>query len=285
MEEVHHKELIASVEAQLQGVRELCGAEEVAAEIKVHEIRKSFKRLNALLKFFPESLCVEVDRFRKPMRQFARRLTLGRESTVNLQLFERLMAEKGGLDDAKNDALHEALLETKTTCLTALIETENVLKDIRQLIRYGTENLLPLLRSKSYSVSVFETIQSTFLRSKILYRAIVGNYDAELYHELRKLMKTLWYQSELEAPGQTEVPGTILEQLHAITDRQGDDHDGYIFINEISQQKYKLEWSDLEHLKKQVFQIQTANLEVLKRELADFFQQSEQQYLDLLRGL
>lgn len=285
MEEVRRNELVAAIGAQLERVRELCEANDVATETKVHEIRKSFKRVNALLKFFPENLCAEIDSFRKPMREMARRLTFGRESTVNLQLFNQLVAEIGGLDNIKNDALREALLQTQISCLHELIETENIFDNIRKLIGRGTEKLLPFLQSTRYAVAVFETIKTTFLRSENLYRAIAGCYDAELFHSLRKLMKILWYQSELEAPGQTELPGTILEQLHAITDRQGDDHDWYIFMNEISQQKYTLEAPDLEALKKQVRQIQRANMEVLQQSLSLFFQQTEHDYLEHLRRL
>lgn len=285
MEEVRRNELVGAIGAQMERVRELCEANDVATETKVHEMRKSFKRLNALLKFFPESLCAEIDSFRKPMREMARRLTFGRESTVNLQLFNQLVVETGGLNNVKNKALHEALLQTQISCLHELIEIENVLNDVRQLIGRGTEKLLPVLQSTRHSVAVFETIKTTFLRSENLYRAIAGCYDAELYHSLRKRMKTLWYQSELEAPGQTELPGTILEQLHAITDRQGDDHDWYIFMNEISQQKYTLEAPDLEALKKQVRQIQRANMEVLQQSLSLFFQQTEHDYLEHLRRL
>ncbi len=285
MEEVRRNELVAAIGAQLERVHELCEAINLTAETKVHEMRKSFKRLNALIKFFPENLRAEIDSFRKPMREIARRLTFGRESTVNLLLFEKLLAETGGLNNAKNKALHEALLQTKTSCLRELIETENIFNDIRQLIGRGTEKLLPLLRTKSYSVAVFDTITTTFLRSENLYRAIAGRYDAELYHSLRKRMKTLWYQSELEAPGQTELPGTVLEQLHIITDRQGDDHDWYIFIQEICQQKYALEAPDLEQMKMQVHQIQMVNMEELQQSLSRFFQQTEHDYLERLRCL
>ena len=285
MEEVHKKEMVAAIRCQIERVRELCLSEDVTAEIKVHEMRKAFKRLNALLKMFPEELQIVVDSFRKPMRGIARRLTLGRESTVNLQLFERIVFEKGGLDDTQNSLLRGKLTQTKEESLQELVDEEKILVDVLQLMNLGKDNLLPLLVSTTYFVHVFDKIQATFLRSKDLHRVIAARYDAELYHELRKQMKTLWYQSEVEAPGQTEVPGTILEKLHNITDQQGDDHDWYVFLNEVSQQKYGLEAKAMMQIKEQVARIQEANLELLNQNLSDFFTLSELQYLELLRQL
>ena len=285
MEEVHKKEMVAAIRCQIERVRELCLSEEVTVEIKVHEMRKAFKRLNALLKMFPEELQIVVDSFRKPMRGIARRLTLGRESTVNLQLFERIDFEKGGLDDTQNSLLRGKLNQTKEESLLELVDEEKILVDVLQLMNLGNDNLLPLLVSTEYFVHVFDKIQAAFLRSKDLFRVIAARYDAELYHELRKQMKTLWYQSEVEAPGQTEVPGTILEKLHNIADQQGDDHDWYVFLNEISRQKYGLTTDAMMQLKEQVAQIQEANLELLNQNLSDFFTLSELQYLELLRQL
>ncbi|MFV0592981.1 MAG: CHAD domain-containing protein [Draconibacterium sp.] len=285
MEEVHRKELLAAVEQQVGQVAELCVAADVTHEIKVHEIRKSFKRLNALLKLFPEELQPEVDNFRKPMRIIARRLTLGRESTVNLQLFDKLIMETGGLDESRNTGLHTKLIRVNEESLDELVVKEKVLDDILQLMKLGHEVLLPTLITAKYRVLVFSQISTTFIKGKDWYRFIAGEYDAELYHNLRKLMKTLWYQSEIEAPGQTEVPGTVLEKLHNITDQLGDDHDWYIFIKEISREIYNLSIDEIKTIKLQVRNIQDENLEVLNYNLAGFFKLSDVQYIDLLRQL
>ena len=185
MEEVHKKELITAIRYQIERVGELCLADEVSAEIKVHEMRKAFKRLNALLKLFPEELQIEVDGFRKPMRGIARRLTLGRESTVNSQLFVRLLLETGGLDESRNNELGEKLIQTKDESLHELVEQENILVEVLQLMNSGKSDLLPVLVSRTYFVHVFNKIEATFLRSKDLHRVIAARYDAELYHELQ----------------------------------------------------------------------------------------------------
>lgn len=285
MEEVHRKELIAAVQLQISKVTEFCMAGDVPSEIKVHEIRKAFKRLNALLKLFPAELQLEVDKFRKPMRIIARRLTLGRESTVNLQLFDRLLIETGGLNEVANARLRDRLVQTNEESLDELVEKEKVLDDILQLMTYGRDMLMPVLVAENYQVRIFDEISETFTKGKDWYRFIAESYDAELYHNLRKLMKTLWYQSEIEAPGQTEVPGTVLEKLHGITDQLGDDHDWYIFIKEVSREIYDLNVDDIRQCKKLVRQIQDKNLAELNPNLSDFFSTSEQRYIELLREL
>ena len=285
MEEVHKQELLTAIRFHLNQVIELCLEENVLPEIKVHEIRKSFKRLNALLKLFPAELQAEVILFRKPMRSIARQLTSGRESTVNLQLFERLLLETQGLDEPKNEMLKEKLTQAKEESLLELIEKEKILDDILQLMNSGLKNLLPVLTETNYAVHIFDDILDTFFKSRHLYKPLTFNYNAELYHELRKRMKTLWYQSELEAPGQTEVPGTILEQLHTITDQLGDDHDWYIFLSDLKQEKYGLSDEGFNRLKSEVQQIQDATLKMLNQNLSEFFRLSEEQYLELLRRL
>ena len=285
MEEVHNQELLTAIRFHLNRVIELCLEENVLPEIKVHEIRKSFKRLNALLKLFPAELQAEVILFRKAMRNIARQLTFGRESTVNLQLLERLLLETQGLDEPENEMLKEKLTRAKEESLLELTEKEKILDDILQLMNSGLKNLLPVLTETNYAVHIFDDILDTFFKSSHLYKPLAITYNAELYHKLRKRMKTLWYQSELEAPGQTEVPGTILEQLHTITDQLGDDHDWYIFLSDLKQEKYGLSDKGFSRLKSEVQQIQDANLKMLNQNLSEFFRLSEEQYLELLRRL
>ena len=82
--------LIQAIQKQVEKVNYYCSAEYILPDLAVHEIRKSFKRIRALLEFYPESLSEILDDYSKQIKSLAKLLSLARESSVNVQLIEKL---------------------------------------------------------------------------------------------------------------------------------------------------------------------------------------------------
>ena len=84
------KRLVEAIKKQLERIGYFSSAANVSPNLAVHEMRKSFKRLRALLLFydeypeeFPQEFCIQI-------KNYGRLLSAMRESYVNIQIFERL---------------------------------------------------------------------------------------------------------------------------------------------------------------------------------------------------
>jgi len=268
--ELKHR-LIAVLEEQTFRVEDICDSAELLPEIKVHEIRKSFKRMNALFRLFPDSLNEEVLVFRQPMKTLARQLTVARETTVNLQFFEQMCAGNPELDFPESQDLKNQLLAENQFSLETLAK-EGTFDITASLMKTGRSDFLEKIPEIDFVLDIPAELESSFKKAKELFMANAAEYHPEEYHELRKKLKILWYQYEFIHPGQADIPGTQSEKLHSITDRLGDDHDWYIFLEEIEHEKYRVTDSYKLILENTIGHFQKANLEALNASLSDFFQ-------------
>lgn len=268
--ELKHR-LIVVLEEHTFRVEDICDSTDLLPEIKVHEIRKSFKRMNALFRLFPDSLKEEVQVFRQPMKALARQLTVARETTVNLQFFEEMCTGNPELNLPETQDLKTQLVAENLFSLETLAR-EGTFDTIKNLMKTGRTDFLEKIPGIEFVLDITTEIDNSLQKAKDLFIAAVATYHPEEYHELRKKMKILWYQYEFIHPGQADIAGTQSEKLHNITDRLGDDHDWYIFLEEIEHEKYRVTSSYKMILENTIEQFQKANLAALNSSLTDFFQ-------------
>ncbi|WP_340113735.1 CHAD domain-containing protein [Maribellus mangrovi] len=285
MDKEQKHRLISVLEGHMFRVEDLCRSEDVSPEIKVHEIRKSFKRINALLRYFPDILKEEVQAFRHPMKDLARLLTMARETTVNLQFFETLCAENVDLALPEAEELKQQLLDENQRSLLEITKGESVFEAIRKQMQSGQHEFLDKLPDSDFSIDIAAELRLSFEKARELFTDSLEEYHPEEYHELRKKMKVLYYQFEFLHPGQVAVPGTLLENLHGITDQLGDDHDWYIFLKEIDEDKYSVSESYRQLLDATIQRYQRSNLELLNQSLTDFFRPGNNAFLKSLEDV
>ena len=271
MDKEQKHRLISVLEGHMFRVEDLCRSDDVPDEIRVHEVRKSFKRINALLRLFPDEIKEQIQAFRSPMKALARRLTLARETTVNLQFFEQMCAENECLIIPEAHNLKQQLLDENRRSLQELSQGESIFTAIDKQMQSGRNEFLDKLPETDFRMDIAGELELSFQKSRELFLQVESEYHPEEYHELRKKMKILYYQFEFLHPGQVEVPGTVSEDLHSITDRLGDDHDWYIFMQEIDEDKYTVSDSLTALLDDTIQRYQHSNLEVLNQSLSDFF--------------
>ena len=270
--------LISVLEEQMFREEDLCDSSDLSSDIKVHEIRKCFKRINALLRLFPDGLQQDIQVFRQPMKEMARRLTMARETTVNLQFFEKMCVENECLSMSEAQNLKRQLIKENFDCLQALSAGESVFDSIKKHMETGRHGFLEKLPDNDFEINIAAELEISFQKSRKLFSSSSAAYHPVEYHELRKKIKILWYQYEFIHPGQAEVPGTLSEKLHLITDRLGDDHDWFIFLREIDEDKYAVSALFKSILEENIQHYQKENLEALNQSLLAFFRENDNEF-------
>lgn len=274
--------LIQAILNQVEKVRLLSKDPDVLPDLLVHELRKSFKRLVAFLKFYPDEMNDIVSEHSKAIKTVARQLTHARESAVNLVLADRLLVPQLKLEEAMQNQLRDIFEAENRLAVQQLFEESGILKQIAELMQTIEKNLLPKLAEKNLPIQFPVQLTSSYLKAFEHFSQVQGSYDPVQYHELRKLLKTLYYQFEVATAGNEEAMLAESERLDKLTELLGEDHDWHIFQAELSKDIFSLSKSQRVVVEQKIQLFQEANFRDLKQGLENFFLDSSNNFLDKL---
>jgi len=215
---------------QSRKVAYFCEAENISANNSIHEIRKSLKRIRAWMELYhdlPGALhfADEVQQFREQ----GKNLTLARESSVNLILFDKFFSNKHFLAEKKVREISDKLTEENHKQIENLISEKNSFS----LLKKTSETFVENLQKKKLEISenkIINVISESFLKAYELYTNTEDIFDSENLHKLRIRLKTLWYQIEAAKQLQVKYFMAKARQLNDITETMGCDHDNYILL-------------------------------------------------------
>ncbi|MGC9353588.1 MAG: CHAD domain-containing protein, partial [Mariniphaga sp.] len=135
------KRLIQTISHQAEKAGYFCTAENISSNQKVHELRRGFKRLRALLRFFneiPDSPAVQLN---EDIRNFGKLLAPLRESAVNVDLFDKEISSNTHLQEKKIRNAREQLVQ-KNRLLVERGFLENNLHNTIRTFFDGFETIL-----------------------------------------------------------------------------------------------------------------------------------------------
>lgn len=263
--------LISTFQKQAERIVYFCSVENVSPNLAVHEFRKSFKRIRALLHFydeFPEGFPVDS---RIQIQKFGRILAPLRESFINIQIFERITANQNYIPDRKLKTAKDILTEKNKALNEYVLFAENRFGQILNFIQaFG-------LQVNEYSPSppsvkqLINQICISYLKSHMVYQTLGDQSDAGEWHILRKRMKRLWYQLDFVKFLHPRFFKLKSDQLNKITEQLGEEHDLFIFLNELKSGYLPFDDSELQILENQVEHQRELNLLKLMPRLKQFF--------------
>lgn len=265
------KRLVEAISKQLERMEYFSSAENVSPNLAVHEMRKTFKRLRALVRFYidyPDEFPPET---RNQIKYFGRSFTEMRESYVNMQIFERIAAENHIIPERKMKAVREKLAEKNS-----LLIEQGFLK---------AEGYLPIQNfGKLLSVQLerFEIGQPSLLQIVVqlevsyhgayeLHRQIWSGSEPQTIHELRKKMKHLMYQYDFVRLIHPRFFKTKTFQLNNITEQLGEDHDLFIFLEDLRNIRHDFTEVEFEIIENKVQHLREVNHVKLFPRMKQFF--------------
>ncbi len=266
--------LISALEKQTEKIIYFCSAENISPNLAVHEIRKSYKRLRALLTLFTDCNANFTNDYRKEIKEAGKLLSPIRESFVNVKYFDSITAGSNLIAEKKIRQVKDILSERNRL----LIEDDFIGKEFNQnIIQFIKKFQLQLIELKTNCPSISqlkEQILSTFILGYENYKGTEQDLYPASLHELRKLLKRLWYQLDFVKFMHPRYFRMKSDQLNKITEQLGIDHDLFVFIEELK--TGKLEFSDEEMLilENQVNHQRELNIIKLMPRLRQFFNET-----------
>jgi len=265
------KKLTLAFQKHIDKVYYFCNAENISPNIAVHEIRKSFKRMRAFLIFYAKSSDSFSRDIKSEIKELGKSLSLARESAVNIQVFSRisegndLITEKR-IKTIKGELIHKntELTKNEFSKKEVCLEIQKTMKTIVSYLEHDHTELIPV-------PDICQVVCKSYYKGFNSFTKIINEHDSEELHNLRKKLKVLWYQLELFRYLQPRYLKIKSDQLHKITEQLGEDHDLYVFLNEIKTGNYKFDAGEIKIIENQVQHLKEINELRLSSRLKQFF--------------
>lgn len=279
------KQLTETIAKQLERIEYFCTAENISPNLAVHEMRKTFKRMRALLRFynaFPEEFSPD---FILQIKYFARALTHLRESFVNLQLFERITTENKMIPERKIRAARELFAEKNREVVEkgffAAEGCDTIMKFTGALATQMKDVSLPLPSQLQFTAE----LEDSYLKSYHIYQNLTVFSDPEMIHELRKKMKQLYYQFDFIRYVHPRFFRLKTYHLNNITEQLGEDHDLFVFLTDLLENRYEFSDTELEILENQIQRLREINRKKMFPKLKQFFTESPEVYNGKIKAI
>jgi CHAD domain-containing protein len=187
----------------------------------IHNVRKEIKKLRALLRLVRGEIGRE-DYLKavKALRGAAERLALARDARVIFRALEKL-AE----DPAKQFPKLFKFLRKNWRRETRRLRQGEALPEAERVFRKLGQRLRKLkLKCAGWS-AVGPGLNQTYERAQELFVQAVRRPIPENLHAWRKQVKNLWYELQLLCPEWSESTREMVDELEALGEGLGDDHD------------------------------------------------------------
>lgn len=269
--------LVTALQKQTEKVAYFCTAGNVSANVAVHEIRKCFKRTRALLRFYPESPNNFKSIYLNEFQKAGNLLSPVRESFVNIQIFDRITAGDEHIQERKIKQARELFQEKNRLRTEILVEENDGFNAILNLVR----SMDVQMESNSDHTSVkqiYTELCNSYSSGFSLYTQSEQLTDGNELHELRKKMKRLWYQVDFAQFMHPRFFRLKSNQLNTITELQGEDHDLYVFLQEIKSGIFDFDSEELLVLENLVEHQRELNQIKLNPRLKQFFNETPEDF-------
>ncbi len=265
------KRLVEAIKKQLERIEYFSSAANVSPNLAVHEMRKSFKRLRALLLFydeypeeFPQEFCIQI-------KNYGRLLSAMRESYVNIQIFERLTENNNLIADRKIKTAKEKLQAKNREIIDNSFFGSEDFKNLLLFTKALEQQVFRMEIDRPSQIQLAKQLVISYQKAYDCYQIIGNDSDGDEIHNLRKKLKRLWYQFDLIQYLHPRYFRLKSDQLNKITEQLGEDHDLFVFLNDLQIDNLGFEASEIEIIGNQVEHLREINLLKLNPRLKQFF--------------
>jgi CHAD domain-containing protein len=194
----------------------------------VHEARKSFKRMRAVVRLARDPLGDEVYRRENhAYRDTGRELSAARDAQVLSETLDDLMRRyRKEIDDHAFAGLRESLARDAEAAHERIAADAGAVEEVRTSLDAARDRIATWPLPEDGDASVFAAgFDRIYRRGRAALKAAERERSDENMHELRKRAKDLWHASQVMRPASPRRMKRLARRAHALSDLLGDDHD------------------------------------------------------------
>jgi CHAD domain-containing protein len=200
----------------------------------IHEARKTFKRVRALVRVARDGLGDETyGREDETFREAGRGLSNARDAQVMVQTLEDLASRYA--DETPGGGfrgLHDVLSAEARAAHDQIENDAATVRDVLVTLRAARARVeswpLPESDDLGFLAPGFERI---YRRGRRAQRAAGKRSSTEALHELRKRAKDLWHAAQVLRPAAPKRMRKLARLAHSLSDVAGEDHDLAVLLD------------------------------------------------------
>lgn len=238
---------------QLGKIREGVGGPPHERDEAVHDVRKRFKKLRALLKVVRGEVPRKAYRRENAcFRDTARPLSEVRDARVLVEALDALGRRFPGAPADESRRAREALFRRQEETARRVLDTGGAFGTVADAARRARKRVKGWApRGGDWSV-LKAGLRRTYRQGREALAAVRSAPTDANWHEWRKRVKDLWHQLEILEPTRPDLLGELANRAHELADHLGDDHDLVVLgetMNDVFRRAgdgaHRAEWSRL----------------------------------------
>jgi len=213
---------------QLDKARDELGDDDLGRHEQVHQLRKRFKKVRALLRLVHDALGDRYGEENAWFRDEARTVSDLRDAHALVETCQEL--REAALDDEDGDAAAalgelEADLQGRRDVLARQLDLDGRLARLRHQLSAAERRVGAWSLEEDGLEAIQEGLRRTYDRARDALEEVREAPDTARLHELRKRAKYHRYHLRLLRELWPAVVNVLREEAHDLTDALGDDHD------------------------------------------------------------
>jgi CHAD domain-containing protein len=205
----------------------------------VHDARTSLKKIRAVLRLVQDEIGGDVFHQENVcFRDAGRHLSALRDAAVMLETFDKLMDRFSAQLSA--DAFTELRKVLRQSSTSRRIEKQKALALVAKTISAARRRVEQWPINHDGFSALGPGVERAYQRGRRSLAHAVDQPSVESFHEWRKQVKCLWYQTRLLKPIWPKVMEQFADKLKALGDYLSDDHDLAILRERVLEQAEQL---------------------------------------------
>jgi CHAD domain-containing protein len=207
---------------------QLAGKGEGDLDTAVHESRKAFKRVRALVRVARDAVGDEAYRRENVVfRDAGRRLSATRDAAVMVETLDDLTERyRDELPDDAFSGLREALASEAAAASARLADDTGAVEEVQGALEAARRRVAGWPLDDDGGPEMLEPgFERIYRRGRRALKAARKDAGTEQLHELRKRAKDLWHAAQILRPAAPKEMKKLARRAHALSDLAGDDHD------------------------------------------------------------
>ena len=205
----------------------VAGASVDSSDKAVHEARKAFKKVRAVLRMIRPKIGQSAFRFENEcLRDAGRPLSEMRDATIFAQTLEKLKTDFAEALPAETFVpVHEELLAHQDQVRKRVLDKQQTLAGTAAAIGGAIERVSVWLDVPNKWSSISKGVQRVYRQARRRHREVKADATMETRHEWRKAVKYLRYQLEILCPLWPDGLGELTAQAERLGQLLGEEHD------------------------------------------------------------
>ncbi|MGF1497551.1 MAG: CHAD domain-containing protein [Elainellaceae cyanobacterium] len=227
----------------------------------IHQARKHFKKLRALVRLVRDDLGKDVyKRENSCFRDAGRELAAVRDAQVRLETLDALQERyQDSLEEGAFQGLRQILSEDYAAVRQAVFSDDEAIASVLAAL-YGARDRVEHWPMRDEWAALAGGLHRVYQRGYEDFREACDCPTPERLHEWRKRVKYLWYHYRLLACLWPSLLKTLKKQTKQLADYLGDDHDLAVLMAFLQEQPEQ--FATVEHVGMAIALIQHRQLEL-----------------------